>query len=133
MTTVTVHQSYYFNATPEQLFNLLLKEELHTAFTGSKAKINDVVGEDFTAWDGYIEGKNLEIIPNQKIVQLWRSQEEGWPENHFSTATFVFEAKDNGTELTFDQNNIPQVCADNVAQGWIDYYWKPMEEYLKSL
>lgn len=130
MTTQKIHQTYFFKATPEQVYNLIVDEELHSAFTGSHAEINNVVGDDFNAWDGYIEGKNLEIIPNQKIVQLWRSQENDWPEDHFSTATFVFEPKNGGTELTFDQIDVPTECIDNITQGWIDYYWRPMEEYL---
>lgn len=39
----------------------LLLTRGNTAFTGSKATCDAGVGGEFTAWDGYISGKNLEL------------------------------------------------------------------------
>jgi activator of HSP90 ATPase len=41
------------------------------------------VGGDFTLYDGQINGKNVELITDAKIVQKWRMQD--WPAWHFST------------------------------------------------
>ncbi len=37
--------------------------------TSGKAFSTNKVGENFTAGDGYISGKNLELMENEKIVQ----------------------------------------------------------------
>ena len=47
----------------------------HGEFTGDKAKIDPKVGGKFSAWDGYILGKTLELEPFKRIVQSWRTTE----------------------------------------------------------
>jgi len=39
--------------------------------TGSPAHVDGDAGGAFSAWDGYIFGRNLELIPDQCIVQAW--------------------------------------------------------------
>ena len=46
--------------------------EKHAAFTGGKAEISREAGGGINAYDGYIAGKNVELVPDQKIVQDWR-------------------------------------------------------------
>lgn len=133
MTTKTLTQSYFFEADPDLIYNLLMDKDNHTDFTGSKADIQDKVGTVFTTWDGYIQGENLELIPGEKIVQLWRAEEEEWPENHFSHLTITLVSKDEGTELNLAQTEIPEKCLNDIKQGWIDFYWEPLEQYLSSL
>ncbi len=49
--------------------------------------------------DGYIFGKNLELVKGKKIVQEWTTTE--WPENYPpSILTLIFQAKPSGTLLT---------------------------------
>lgn len=128
----TIRQKIEFNASPHEVFEALMDSEKHCRFTGGKAVISRKVGGKFTAYDGYVQGKNLEIVQDEKIVQEWRSEEEGWPESHFSTATFVFKAKGKGTALEFTQENVPDECCEDISQGWQDYYWKPLKEMLEK-
>lgn len=130
MLTKTLNQRYFFKATPNEVYDLLMDAKKHTAFTGALAEIENKVGGKFIAWDHYIQGQNLVLEEGLKIVQKWRAEEDGWPDDYFSEATFVFKEKDDGCELTFTQTGIPQECFKNIEQGWIDYYWKPMEDYL---
>lgn len=132
MQTKTLTQSHFFKASPVEIYNLLMDKEKHTEFTESKADIQDKIGTVFTAWDGYIQGENLDLETGKTIVQLWRAEEEGWPETHFSHLTIKLEPKNDGTELTLTQTEVPQACFENIKQGWIDYYWDPMEEYLEN-
>ena len=83
------------------------------------------------AGDGYIEGKHVELIPNRKIVQHWRGSD--WPIEHYSKATFSFSpAGRNRTKMVFTQTGIPEEQFESIKQGWIEYYWKPLEEFLRS-
>ena len=53
----------------------------HAKFTGAKARISREIGGKIQAYEGYVDGVNLEIVPNRKIVQSWRGSD--WPEGHF--------------------------------------------------
>ena len=63
-------------------------------FSGAKASISREVGGSFTAYDGALSGVILELVPDAKIVQSWRGSDDGWPPDHYSTATFSLEAID---------------------------------------
>jgi activator of HSP90 ATPase len=61
------------NARAEQLYNAWLSSDGHTKMTGGSATTSDNIGDSFTAWDGYIGGKNMELEPNKRILQSWRT------------------------------------------------------------
>jgi activator of HSP90 ATPase len=102
----------------------------HAAFTGGKASISRMVGGKFTAYDGYAEGVNVELVPDKKIVQTWRADD--WPEGHYSRVTFSLTNAGGGTRLAFTQSDVLEEQYDDVAQGWRDYYWKPLKEMLEK-
>jgi len=102
----------------------------HAKFTGGKATISRKVGGKFTAYDGYAEGVNLELVPDKKIVQTWRADD--WPEGNYSKATFSLKEVADGTNLIFTQTDVPEDQYDAVSGGWQDYYWTPMKEMLEK-
>jgi activator of HSP90 ATPase len=71
-------------------------------------------------------------VPDEKIVQSWRAEMEGWPKGHYSTAAFSLKAAPDGTRLQFTQTGVPEECYGEISQGWRDYYWKPMKAMLKG-
>ena len=86
------------------------------------------VGGAFTAWDGYIFGKTLEIESPRRIVQAWRTSEfpEGAPD---SRVDILFEEVKDGTKLTLVHSDMPEDQVESYRQGWEDFYFKPMKEY----
>ncbi len=130
MKTKTISQSVIFKATPHEVYEAIMDPKKHSEFTGSKARINNKVGGKFSIYDGDIEGVNLELVPDQKIVQSWRYSD--WPEGHYSTATFSLKKVSQGTQLTFTQTAVPEELYKDVSQGWRDYYWAPMKEMLEK-
>jgi peroxiredoxin/uncharacterized protein YndB with AHSA1/START domain len=60
-------------ATPEAIYDAWLDSRAHGKMTGAKAKASAKVGGDFSVWDGYAIGKNLELDPGKRIVQSWRT------------------------------------------------------------
>ncbi len=101
----------------------------HAEFTGGEAHISREVGGKFSAFDGYSQGVNIELVPDHKIVQSWRAGD--WPEDHYSKATFIIEEDKGYTRLTFMQSGVPEDRYDDIAQGWQDYYWEPMKKMLE--
>jgi len=130
MKTKTIRQTVTFKASPHEVYEALMDSRQHTKFTGAKASISRKVGGRFTAYDGYIEGVNLELVPDEKIVQSWRGSD--WPEGHYSKAAFALKEVGGSTRLTFVQTGVPEDEYDSIRQGWHDYYWKPMKKMLEK-
>src|SRR5260370_41412630 len=70
---ITIHQEIEFNATPQQLYDALLDSKQFSEFSGRVAEINREVGGAFSLFKGHIIGRNLELVPNERIVQAWRA------------------------------------------------------------
>ena len=128
--TRTIRQSAKFRASPHEVYEALMDSRNHSKFTNAKASVNRRIGGKFTAYDGYIEGINLELAPDKKIVQSWRGSD--WPEGHFSKATFLLKKVEGGTKLIFTQTGVPEDQYESISRGWRDYYWKPMKKMLEK-
>lgn len=71
----TIRQKVVVSATPIEVYQAFMDAKKHSAFTGSKATCDAKVGGKFTASDGYISGKNLELEEGKRIVQEWVTTE----------------------------------------------------------
>lgn len=115
----------------EHLYNAWLDSEQHAAFTGASAEIVPKVGGEFSAWDGYIQGKILLLEPFQRIMQSWRTSD--FPsEAPDSQLEITFEDDGEQTHLTLIQSNIPDGQSAEYKQGWVDYYFDPMQAYFSA-
>jgi activator of HSP90 ATPase len=128
--TRTIRQVVTFRARPNDVYDALMTTREHAAFTGAPARISPKVGGTFTAWDGYIQGRNLELVRGKKIVQAWKPREENWPTEYYSTVTYELTAIPTGTRLTFTHSGVPIEHAGPLARGWKDHYWAPLKTYL---
>jgi activator of HSP90 ATPase len=126
----SIRQTVTIKASPHAVYETLMDAKKHAQFTGGEAKISRKVGGRFSISGGEIEGQNLELVPDQKIVQSWRYSD--WQEGVYSKATFSLEAMGEKTKLTFTQIGVPDEHYDEIKQGWIDYYWNPMKEMLEK-
>ena len=115
-------------ASASKIYKAWLTSKGHTAMTGSPAKVSGKVGGKFSAWDGYIFGKTLELEPDQRIVQAWRTSEfpDDAPDSRLEVV--LVEVK-GGTKVTLTHSDMPKGQADSYRQGWEDFYFKPMKEY----
>ncbi len=118
-------------ATPERVYKAWLTGKEHTAMTGSRATGAARVGGKFTAWDGYIDGKNLELEPGKRIVQSWRTSEfaDADPDSRLE---IILTPARTGTKLTLRHSNIPAGQGAGYKSGWKDHYFDPMKEYFNS-
>jgi activator of HSP90 ATPase len=118
-------------ASPESIYDAWLDSQSHTAMTGGEAQVNNRVGETFTAWNGYIQGRNLILEPHRRIVQAWRTTEFADHEPD-SEIEIKLEPEGDGTRLTLSHTNLPP-HGGKYAQGWVDAYLEPMAAYFSSL
>jgi activator of HSP90 ATPase len=128
--TKTIKQKIFIPAKPADVYDAFLDARKHSRFTGSRATSDPKIGGKFTAWDGYILGKNLELEEGMRIVQEWKTTE--WPPGYPpSRVEFSFKGKGTGTELKLVHSKVPAEQADSYAKGWVDFYWKPLKEYFE--
>ena len=123
----TIKQTVHINATPQDVYEVFVDAKKHGEITGSKAVFENKVGGKFDVWDGSLTGENLELVPGKKIVEKWRADD--WHSGHFSTLTITLESDGEGTKLALVQEDVPDDKADDIDDGWHEYYWKPMNEY----
>jgi activator of HSP90 ATPase len=127
--SITIHQEIDFNASPQRIYEALLDAKQFTAFSGRAAEINRDVGGAFSLFDGHINGRNVELVPNKRIVQAWRTVD--WPEGVYSIAKFELKAQGPGTHLIFDHVGFPERLHDHLAAGWEENYWSLLRKYFK--
>lgn len=115
-------------ASKETIYNAWLDGKQHAAMTHTGlAESGAKVGDNFSAHDGYITGKNVELIPNSKIVQSWRTTEFS-DEEADSLIEVTFEDAAGGTLVTLTHSNLPPHGAQ-YESGWKAYYFEPMKGY----
>lgn len=124
----TFVQKVQFKASPEEVYQIFIDPQKHSEATGGKATGRGKSGDTFTAWDGYIEGKNLLLVPGRLIVQSWRSSEFK-SKDHDSILVLTFEKKQGRTLMTMTHTALPD-SQGGVEKGWHEFYWKPMKKYL---
>ncbi len=131
MKVTVLRQKVVVPAEPDEVYDAFMDAKKHAAFTGSGATCDPRVGGEFTAWDGYISGKNLELERGKIIVQAWVTTE--WPEGYGpSRLELTLKKTKGGTEITMVQSGVPAEQAEDIKQGWIDFYWGPLKEYFKK-
>ena len=125
--SITIHQEIDFTASPQQLYEGLLESKQFTDFSGRPAEINRELGGAFSLFKGHIIGRNLELIPNERIVQAWRVVT--WSEGAYSIVRFELKPQGSGTHLVFDHIGFPEGLHDHLAAGWEENYWSLLKKY----
>jgi len=125
-----IHYEIDFKAAPKRFYQAILDQKQFADFSGLAATIDPSPGGAFSVFGGLIVGRNVELVPNQRIVQAWRPTH--WDPGIFSIVRF--ELKPRGDELTliFDHTGFPAGEYDHLDFGWHSHYWDPLKKYLAS-
>ena len=125
-----IHQEIVFKASPERIYEALMNDQEHGAFTGAPAEISREAGGEFSCHGGQISGRNIELQPNKRIVQAWRAG--NWGEGVYSVVKVELDGGDGETRLTLDHTGVPDGTSEHLDGGWHKMYWEPLEKYLAS-
>ncbi len=135
-----IHQETVFKASPQRLYDALLDAKQFqqiellggamkdTELNARPAKISATPGGAFSIFGDYITGWQLELVPNQRIVQAWR--ETSWDPGVFSVVRFQLNPQGAGTNLVFDHTGFPAGAGEHLAIGWKAHYWDPLQKFL---
>ena len=140
-TAEAIHQEIAFKADRRKVYEALTNAKQFDAITrlsdavalvtAPKAKptsISRAVGGPFTLFGGYITGRNLELLPDERLVQVWRVG--NWEAGDYSIARFVLVANGTETKLVFDHRGFPEGAGEHLAEGWHTHYWEPLAKFL---
>jgi activator of HSP90 ATPase len=124
----SIHQEINLPATPQHVFDVLLDANKFGAFTALPAEIDPHPGGTFKTFGGLIEGRNVELIPAQRIVQAWRPA--SWDPGIYSIVHFELKPSGAATLLVLNHTGFPEGLYDHLAFGWNIRYWDPLKKYL---
>jgi activator of HSP90 ATPase len=126
----SLHQEVDLKATPQRIYQALLSSKDFAAFTGAPAEIDPKPGGAFSLFGGMVVGRNVELVPNQRIVQAWRVVAD-FPDGVYTLVKF--ELKPRGpseTSVILDQTGFAEGDFDHLSAGWHSHYWEPLKIFL---
>ena len=126
----TIHHEIDYKTTPARIYKALLDAKQFTAFTNQPAEIDPKPGGTFKLFGGAIEGRNIELIADRRIVQAWRPSY--WPPGVYSIVKFELAPHDTGTRIVFDHAGFTEDKWESLSEGWRDHYWEPLHKYLDA-
>jgi len=116
-------------ATPNEIFDAWLDSGGHEQLTGGQpAQISANEGANFTAWNGYITGRNLKLEPPRRIVQSWRTT-KFTKDDPDSQIEVLLEPVAGGTKVTVHHTNVPDGHTSYRDGGWQNNYFDPMKKH----
>ena len=139
-TAESIHQEALFKADRKRVYEALsdakqfdkviqlsgVMQSMH--LPNKPAEISREVGGAFALFGGYITGRHVELVPNERIVQAWRTG--GWAPGVYSIAKFELVEQGSQTRIVFDHTGFPKGEAESLASGWKAHYWEPLGKLL---
>jgi activator of HSP90 ATPase len=124
----SLHQEMNLKASPQRIYEVLLDSKQFAACTGMPAEIDSKAGGAFSMFGGLIVGRNVELIPAQRIVQAWRPTH--WDPGVYSLVKFELKPKGSETTIVLDHTGFPEGDFDSLSAGWKSHYWDPLTKFL---
>ena len=140
-----IHQEIDFAASAARIYQALtsaeqfdqvvrlsaaMNSQMKTSLGTTPTQIDAQAGGAFSLFGGYISGRTIELVPDARIVQAWRTG--SWEPGRYSIAQFVLVAQGSKTKLVFDHTGFPNDAASHLAEGWHGNYWEPLGKLLEK-
>ena len=123
-----LHQEVDIKASAQRIYEALLDSKQFAAFTGMPAEIDPKAGGAFSMFGGLIVGRNVELLPDQRIVQAWRPA--SWDPGVYSIVKFELKGQASQTRVVLDHTGFPEGKFGGLDSGWYERYWEPLKKFL---
>jgi uncharacterized protein YndB with AHSA1/START domain len=140
-TAESIHQEVAFKASRKRVYDALtdskqfdqvvhLSDAMKSRIPpgAPPTQISTEAGGAFSTFGGIIVGRQIELVPNERIVQAWRPIY--WKPGVYSIVMFSLADSDSGTKLTLEHKGFPDGDAQHLLDGWNKNYWEPLEKFL---
>jgi uncharacterized protein YndB with AHSA1/START domain len=137
----SIHQEVVFKATRKRVYEALtdakqfervvqLSDAKKTRMPAgaSPTQISLEVGGAFSTFGGLIVGRQIDLVPNTRIVQAWRPAY--WEPGVYSIVKFEITDIGSGAKLVLDHRGFPDGDGNSLLDGWNKNYWEPLAKYL---
>jgi uncharacterized protein YndB with AHSA1/START domain len=149
-----IHQQVVIDAYPREVFEALADAGTLSALSGMTGTAGRAEGQEFTAFDGHITGRQIELVPGARIVQAWRFPV--WEPGTYTIVRFTLAADpaaaaepagqrdlaDRGkTLLLVEQHGEPEgadglgchpTWRDHLNEGWPMFYLTPLARHFEG-
>jgi activator of HSP90 ATPase len=127
-TRTSIHQEVDLKASPHRIYEILLDSKLFSGFSGEPATIDPKAGGTFTMFGNRIEGRNIELVADQRIVQAWRAAY--WEPGYYTVVRFEIKEQGTQTHVVLDHTGFHEGQFATLSSGWKEHYWDRMTKYL---
>jgi uncharacterized protein YndB with AHSA1/START domain len=137
----SIHQEVEFKASRKRIYEALtdakqfehvvqLSDAMKTRMPpgAPPTEISPETGGAFSTFGGLIVGRQIELVPNGRIVQAWRPAY--WKPGVYSIVKFELTDSGSGTKLVLDHTGFPNGDGQSLLEGWNKNYWEPLAKYL---
>jgi activator of HSP90 ATPase len=137
----SIHQEIIFKATKKRIYDALtdakqfeqvvhLSDAMKTRMPANAppTRISTDPGGTFSTFGGLIVGMQIDLVPNERVVQAWRPAY--WKPGVYSLVKFALADADSVTKLTLDHRGFPDGDGQSLLDGWNKNYWEPLHKFL---
>ncbi len=131
----SIHQEIILKASRKRVYEALTNAEQFTKVMrlskypdDPAATISREPGGSFSLFGDHIVGRHVELVPNERIVQVWRAA--SWEAGAYSIVRFDLKEQADQTKIIFDHTGFPMGLAEHLLEGWNSNYWEPLKKYL---
>jgi uncharacterized protein YndB with AHSA1/START domain len=122
----SIEQEVLVPTTPERVFEVLTRGDEFSRLSGGAPAQIGADGETFSLFGGMILGRNLELVPGERVVQAWRAKT--WAPGHYSIVRFDLKSVGQGTAVALTHVGFPPDQQAHLSSGWSANYLDPLRK-----
>jgi uncharacterized protein YndB with AHSA1/START domain len=123
-----IEQTYTVKVPASKVWQALTDAEMAKQWGAAPAKVNPIVGGEFSYWGGDIHGTYTKLVPEKLIEQDWYGHDN--PDRKFN-AVFTFEEHEGITTVSLTFSGEIEDEQKDIAD-WRDYYFDPIKRLLEQ-
>lgn len=124
----SIHKFYRIKGAPEDLYAAMTNPFSIELWTGAPARMSTVAGEEFSLFDGDIEGLNISFEPDRRIEQEWYFGEQ----EEKSMVILELSQEKHFTRIELTHTNIPDDAFEDMKYGWDNYYFGGLKDFFEK-
>jgi uncharacterized protein YndB with AHSA1/START domain len=124
-----IHQEIVIQSSPAKVYAALTDATQFGKMSGAPAEIDANAGGVFSCFGGMIEGRNIECVPGERLVQAWRVKM--WEAGAYSIVRFALRAEGKSTRIVMDHDGFPAEQREHLDKGWHANYWDNLRKTLE--
>jgi len=121
----TFKKIFNISAEPSDVYAALTNPYTIELWSGYSAVMSEEEGSEFSLWEGDITGRNIQFIPDHKVVQEWFFGDQ----TEKSLVTIIIEPDRENSKVTVEHTNIPDEDFADIADGWREYYFGAINNF----